>query len=177
MENRNQFFHDKILPSCSLITLACLVIYIVISFPYRSTVSTTKASSTRVNVKPIASHRKVVMNIEINEFHEILVDGQLVDELQLLNKMKEFIMNPKQSRLLPATPKNAIISIQRNDRFLSKLSIVKQILDQGYQELREEFTQTYLGVTYANLTPVGKEAVHKEIPILIYEPWQNNVSK
>lgn len=127
----------------------------------------------------------------VNSNNQLLVQGEMLDVRQLREKVKTFVKNENQDAKLPEvlpidveidgqteqifTTKNHIISLQ-NDRGTQyqKYIEVQNELVAAYNELRNEFSTSRFGMTYAELDEDRQKAVQKIYPQKISEAEPKN---
>ncbi len=143
------------------------------------------------NITPPEVKRRNVFIVLVNRNDELLVNGEPGDINLLKDRVKEFILNPRNSEDLPEkTPtvieglgtyevSKGVISLQ-NDRLTSfeKYMQVQDVLTRAFNELRNELASAKFGKTFDELQILGKtnpdydkkvEAIKKAIPISISE--------
>lgn len=143
------------------------------------------------NITPPEVKRRNVFVVLVNRNDELLVNGEPGDIALLKDRVKEFILNPKNDENLPEkTPtfieglgtyevSKGIVSLQ-NDRLTSfeKYLAVQDVLTRAFNELRNELASAKFGKTYdelqvlANTNPDYEKklnAIKKAIPISISE--------
>ena len=124
-----------------------------------------------------------VLQVRLNKFDELLVNGKILDVKQLREKVKEFIANPnndenfpeKHAKTLPffgdvmLTDKH-VISVQNDvDTSYDMYIQVQNELVAAYNELRNELAQGQFGKTFAECSEEEKEAIIDYYPQKISE--------
>ncbi len=124
-----------------------------------------------------------VLQVRLNKFDELLVNGEILDVKQLREKVKEFIANPnndenfpeKHAKTLPffgdvmLTDKH-VISVQNDvDTSYDMYIQVQNELVAAYNELRNELAQGQFGKTFAECSEEEKEAIIDYYPQKISE--------
>lgn len=120
-------------------------------------------------IKEAIPDRNVLL-IFVNANNELLVEGETLPVENLRLTAKTFISNPLQLKTLPASPRNAIISLQ-NDRgtsYETYLGVYNE-LKAAYRELWDEAAQQRFGKTYATLLGFQQKQIRKTIPLVISE--------
>ncbi len=143
------------------------------------------------NITPPEVKRRNVFIVLVNRNDELLVNGEPGDINLLKDRVKEFILNPRNDENLPEKQPTAIeglgtyevskgvISLQ-NDRLTSfeKYMAVQDVLTRAFNELRNELASAKFGKTFDELQTLAKtnaefekkaEAIKKAIPISISE--------
>ena len=124
-----------------------------------------------------------IMNVMINKYDKLLVNGKPGDLTTLKEMTKEFITpNPndekapetevKEIELLGnVTLSKGVVSL-KNDRGTSYLMYisVQNELARAFNEVKDEMSMKYFGQHYADLTDQGKiDAINKAVPVRISE--------
>lgn len=143
------------------------------------------------DITPPEVKRRNVFIVLVNRNDELLVNGEPGDIALLKDRVKEFILNPKNDENLPEkTPtvieslgtydvSKGVISLQ-NDRLTSfeKYLAVQDVLTRAFNELRNELASAKFGKTFDELQVLAKtnpdyekksDAIKKAIPISISE--------
>ncbi len=124
-----------------------------------------------------------VLQVRLNKFNELLVNGEILDVTQLREKAKEFIANPNNDDNLPEKhPKTLpffgdvmltdkhVISVQNDvDTSYEMYIQVQNELVAAYNELRNELSQSQFGKSFAECSDEEKEAVIDYYPQKISE--------
>ena len=124
-----------------------------------------------------------VLQVRLNKFNELLVNGEILDVTQLREKAKEFIANPNNDDNLPEKhPKTLpffgdvmltdkhVISVQNDvDTSYEMYIQVQNELVAAYNELRNELSQSQFGKPFAECSDEEKEAVIDYYPQKISE--------
>ncbi len=111
-----------------------------------------------------------VLSILVNAQNQLLVRGEREDISNLRERSKEFIMNPMNLSNMPASPRDAIISL-RNDRgtsYETYLEVYNEIMG-AYNELRDELAESMFGEKYEDLNIDQRREIRSEIPMIISE--------
>jgi biopolymer transport protein ExbD len=111
-----------------------------------------------------------VLLILVNAKNQLLAEGGILPIENLRATAKNFISNPLKLNTLPATPRNAIISLQ-NDRGTSYETyiMVYNELKAAYNELWEEAARQRFGEKYTVLTAFQQKQIRKDIPFVLSE--------
>lgn len=124
-----------------------------------------------------------VLQVRLNKFNELLVNGEILDVSQLREKAKEFIANPNNDTNLPEKhPKTLpffgdvmltdkhVISVQNDvDTSYDMYIQVQNELVAAYNELRNELSQSQFGKSFAECSEDEKEAIIDYYPQKISE--------
>ena len=123
------------------------------------------------------------MQVYLNLYDQLMVNGEIMDVSQLRNKAKEFIANKLDDEKLPVrTDKEVeffgtvkvtekhVVSLQ-NDRSSSYQAYmnVQNELVAAYNELRDELANEKWGKNYADLADDQKKAIREIYPQKISE--------
>ena len=124
-----------------------------------------------------------IMNVMINKYDKMLVNGQPGDITTLKEKTKDFITpNPnnekapevevKNIELLGDVPINKGVVSLKNDRGTSYAMYisVQNELARAFNEMKDEMSLKYFNQHYADLTDKDKiEAINKAVPVRVSE--------
>jgi len=124
-----------------------------------------------------------ILNVMVNKYDKLMVNGKPCDISELKNKTKDFITpNPndekapevemKDIELIGSFMTNKGVVSLKNDRGTSyqMYIAVQNELAKAFNELREEVARRYFQTSYANLTDKDKiDAVNKAVPVRISE--------
>jgi len=137
-----------------------------------------------VNLPPISEEPprplppKNVLNVKINALNELLVEGVEMKVDSLKSSTINFITNPKHSKDLPSTPKNAIIALQhdRSTTYENYIEVYNE-LKAAYNSLWEEQSQKMFNKSFKSLEDRQITEVRKVIPFVISEsePFEANL--
>lgn len=124
-----------------------------------------------------------ILQVYLNLYDQLMVNGEIMDVSQLRDKAKEFIANKDDNEKLPAkSPKEVeffgtvmvtdkhVVSLQ-NDRASSYQAYmnVQNELVAAYNELRDELAMEKWGKKYADLAEEQKAAIREIYPQKISE--------
>lgn len=117
-----------------------------------------------------------LLSVLINSEDELLVEGELLNVLDLREKAIEFISNPSKRDDLPDNPKKAIISL-KNDRgtsYEAYISVYNE-LTAAYNDLWDKEALRLVGKPYSNDLPIDiKRKIKSKIPFVLSEAEQSN---
>ena len=124
-----------------------------------------------------------IMNVMINKYDKMLVNGKPGDITTLKDMTKEFITPRPNDEKAPETEvkeiellgnvmlSKGVVSL-KNDRGTSYLMYisVQNELARAFNEMKDEMSMKYFGQHYADLTDQGKiDAINKAVPVRISE--------
>ena len=124
-----------------------------------------------------------IMNVMINKYDKMLVNGQPGDITTLKEMTKQFITPNPNDEKAPETEvkeiellgnvlmSKGVVSL-KNDRGTSYLMYisVQNELARAFNEVKDEMSMKYFGQHYADLTDQGKiDAINKAVPVRISE--------
>ena len=124
-----------------------------------------------------------IMNVMINKYDKMLVNGKPGDIATLKDMTKEFITPRPNDEKAPETEvkeiellgnvtlSKGVVSL-KNDRGTSYLMYisVQNELARAFNEMKDEMSMKYFGQHYADLTDQGKiDAINKAVPVRISE--------
>lgn len=129
-----------------------------------------------------------LMAVKVNQFDRILANNQEVLLPQLKDKVKEFVLNPRDDENMPekemtvidgvgAYPvSQGVISLQ-NDRGTSydMYLRVQNELTRAFNEIRDELALVKFGAKFEDLSKEHREAVQKAVPSKISEAEPRNI--
>ncbi len=122
-------------------------------------------------VDPTKLKTRNVFSVLVNASNQLLVRGEPADIMQLRERAKEFIMNPRRAEDLSEAPNKAIISL-KNDRgtnYETYLEVYNE-LKGAYNELWNEDAQRRYGTDYSDsMTREQKKAIKSAIPFVLSE--------
>lgn len=109
-----------------------------------------------------------VLDIKINKFDELLVEGNNTSIDELPDIVKNFVLNPNNDANLPSKPSKAIISIQNDMQTSYGLYVnIYSLIQSCYLDMRKELAlQTYGNIQYDREMI---RAINKKIPMIISE--------
>lgn len=109
-----------------------------------------------------------VLDIKINKFDELLVEGNNASIDELPDIVKNFVLNPNNDANLPSKPSKTIISIQNDMQTSYGLYVnIYSLIQNSYLEMRKELAlQTYGNIQYDREMI---RAINKKIPMIISE--------
>lgn len=111
-----------------------------------------------------------VFQVLVNKNDELLVRQEPAQLSSIRAAAKNFIMNPGNDPMMAKSPENAIISL-KNDRgttYSTYVTVYNELLA-AYNELWEEQAQSRYGTPYEDLTDNQKDAIRKDIPLVLSE--------
>ena len=124
-----------------------------------------------------------IMNVMINKYDKMLVNGKPGDITTLKEMTKQFITPNPNDEKAPETEvkeiellgnvlmSKGVVSL-KNDRGTSYLMYisVQNELARAFNEMKDEMSMKYFGQHYADLTDQGKiDAINKAVPVRISE--------
>ena len=124
-----------------------------------------------------------IMNVMINKYDKMLVNGKPGDITTLKEMTKQFITHNPNDEKAPETEvkeiellgnvlmSKGVVSL-KNDRGTSYLMYisVQNELARAFNEMKDEMSMKYFGQHYADLTDQGKiDAINKAVPVRISE--------
>ena len=115
-------------------------------------------------------NQRNVFGVLVNKNDELLVRNEPATIDALREAAKNFIMNPSNDESMAKSPENAIISL-KNDRgttYSTYVTVYNELLA-AYNELWEEQAQIRHGSVYEELTDNQKDAIRKDIPLVLSE--------
>ncbi|MBE2247636.1 MAG: biopolymer transporter ExbD [Candidatus Competibacteraceae bacterium] len=143
------------------------------------------------DIKPPEVKRRNVFVLLLNRNDELLVNGEPGDINLLRERVKEFILNPRNDEELPEKQPTAIeglgnydvskgVVALQTDRLTSfeKYMEVQDVLTRAFNELRNDLSESKFGKSFDELQVLAKtnpdyekksEAIKKAIPISISE--------
>ncbi len=115
--------------------------------------------------------KRNVLSVLVNAQNQLLVRGEPAEVIDLKDRTKEFIANPRRQDDLAEQPNKAIISL-KNDRgtnYETYLGVYDQ-LKAAYAELWEEEAQRRFGKPYSDDLPLAmRKEVRSKFPLVISE--------
>lgn len=129
-----------------------------------------------------------LMQVKVNQFDQIQVQGQLVTLYQVKDRAKDFILNISNDENLPEKEmkeiefignypvSSGVISLQ-NDRGTSYDMYIKvqNELTKAYNEIRDDVARQYFGAAFNNLDEDKRKAVQSAVPLKISEAEPKNI--
>lgn len=122
------------------------------------------------NSKPPKLADRNVCRVSINFEDELFFRGNRIKVDQLNDKVKEFISNPRNDKMMAKSPKKAVISL-KNDRattYKTYIAVYDE-LKKAYHELRDERSIQRFGKSYDYCSKFQRQAIKDEIPLIISE--------
>ncbi|MDC0231474.1 biopolymer transporter ExbD [Aureispira] len=128
---------------------------------------------------PVEKNKRNVFSVQINGNNELLVRGQQCpDVLSIKEKAITFITNRGKDPNSSESPKKAIISILNDNGTSYEMYVtVYNQLKAAYNELWEKSSKEQFGRSYKDLTKKERQAVRKEIPLVISEAEPSDLLK
>ncbi|MBK8502595.1 MAG: biopolymer transporter ExbD [Saprospiraceae bacterium] len=116
-----------------------------------------------------------VLNIYINASNELMVENEFISIDELKNFIKAFITNPTQSEKMPASTKQAIITL-KNDRGTSYTQYLRVYdeIKSTYKELNDEKAHELFASTFDQCTGAQKIVIRRAFPVVISEMEESN---
>ena len=172
------------IPSASIADIAFLLIIFFI-------VSTTMDVDTGIyrllpqwvdNVEAPKINKRNTFVVLINKNNDLAINGEFAQVSDIKDRLKEFILNPKDNPILSEKKEEAIegiglfmrsqgiVSLQ-NDRgtdYGAYMSVQNELV-RGINELREDFAMQRFGMKMNKLSEAQQEAVKKAFPTAISE--------
>jgi len=127
---------------------------------------------------PTDMARRNVYKILVNADDKILAREKEINMNELKDRIKIFIANPNQDKLMAKSPDKAIVSLQndRSTKYKTYTSVYNE-LKKAYNELRNEKAKKEYGLSYANCSKAQKLQIRKEIPLVISEAEPTDFKK
>lgn len=117
-----------------------------------------------------------VLNIKINKFDEVMVEGKPTTLPDLATLIPEFVLNPEKRSDYPTSPSKAIISLQNDvntsyDAYVYAYSIIQS----SYTNMRRELSKSKFGKDLTELTALQVGEIKKALPMKVSEadPFEN----
>lgn len=117
-----------------------------------------------------------VLNIKINEFDEVMVEGKSAKLEDLKGLIPSFVLNPNQRTDYPTSPHKAIISLQNDvntsyDAYVYAYSVIQS----SYTNMRRELSKSKFGKELSELNRTEAGEIKKLLPMKISEaePFEN----
>ncbi|MFT7602454.1 MAG: biopolymer transport protein ExbD [Saprospiraceae bacterium] len=170
LNKRRQFDQAINAGSMADIAFLLLIFFLVTTTIMNETGIRVRLPVWKVEGTPQPKAGRNVLSILVNASDELLVENQITTIEGLREQTKQFIMNPERLKTLASSPKLAIVSLQ-NDRSTSykKYIEVYNELKAAYNELWEESSKTRFGKSYTALNEADRQAIRKNIPLVISE--------
>ena len=168
-------------PSVNASSMADIAFLLLIFFLVTTTIDIDKGIRVKLppwsdeKPDPLKLKTRNVFSVLVNANNDLLVRGEPMDEAELRDKAKEFIMNPQQREDLAESPVNAIISL-KNDRgteYGTYLTVYNE-LKAAYNEIWDEQSQLKYGRPYVDLEFEAQKAIRADIPLVISEAEPTN---
>jgi biopolymer transport protein ExbD len=111
-----------------------------------------------------------VLNVKINGYNELLVEGQPAEARELRSLVREFALNPNRRADMADSPTRAVISLQHDIGTLygRYVEVYDELLG-AYRDIWEETAQNLYGISYEQLPDNRRKAVRNRIPMTISE--------
>ena len=111
-----------------------------------------------------------VLDIKINKFDELLVEGEPSQLEDLKELIPAFVLNPKGRSDYPASPHKAIISLQNDvntsyDAYVYAYSIIQS----SYTSMRRELSISKFGKNLSELDSKQVDEIRKALPMKVSE--------
>ena len=116
-----------------------------------------------------ASEREV-LDIKINKFDEVIVEGKPSKLEDLANLIPAFVLNPDKRPDYPSSPHKAIISLQNDvetsyDAYVYAYSIIQS----SYTHMRRDLSKSKFGKDISELDRVQFDEIRKQLPMKVSE--------
>ena len=113
---------------------------------------------------------KNVMQIHINKFGQIMMEGEMVNLQEMKLKLNTFILNPDQKNDMPQSPRKAIIGLNtdRGTEYIKYIEVYDGIFE-VYTDIRNSASREIYGQPFDLLKKVEKNEIKKSFPVLISE--------
>ena len=134
-------------------------------------------------------NKRNLLVVKINSANQLMVQGQLMDVKQLIEKAKEFILNANNADNFPKVyeedfgapfgvvkyTKDHVISVQNDvdTQYQAYLDVQNELVA-AYNELREECAQKYFHKAYNELEEEQQKQIQKIYPQKISEAEPKN---
>ena len=111
-----------------------------------------------------------VLDIKINKFDEVMVEGKLSSLDELVNLIPDFVLNPNGKSDYPISPNKAIISLQNDvntsyDAYVYTYSIIQS----SYTHMRRELSKSKFGKDLSELNRKEADEIKKSLPMKVSE--------
>ena len=120
---------------------------------------------------------KDVLNIKINKFDEVIVEGEPSKLEDLRELIPAFVLNPERRSDYPTSPHKAIISLQNDvntsyDAYVYAYSVIQS----SYTNMRREMAESKFGKDLSQLNMIEAEEIKKLLPMKVSEadPFDEN---
>ncbi|HPK09516.1 MAG TPA: biopolymer transporter ExbD [Saprospiraceae bacterium] len=111
-----------------------------------------------------------VLDVKINKFNELLVEGEESDISKLEQIICEFISNPNQVSDKPKRPADAVISLQNDEETDYETYIqVYSIIKNAYKTLRNQESKRRYALPFDQLCIRDKKSIIEVLPIKVSE--------
>ena len=138
----------------------------------------------------IEINKRNILQVHVNSFDRLLVDGKPMEAVLLKDMVKTFITNPNNEESKPEKEKKevkglgvvdvskGVVSLQtdRGTSYKIYMAVQNEIM-KAYTELREEFANSRFGNTFNKLTEDQQEAVRGYYPLNISEAEPRDATK
>jgi biopolymer transport protein ExbD len=135
-------------------------------------------------------NRRNVLQVHVNAYDRLLVNGKPMEVLLLKDEVKTFIENPNNEETKSdkkptdvdgvgnVNVSEAVISLQtdRGTSYKVYMAVQNEIM-RAYSELRDECSKRYFQKLYAKLDEDGQKAVRAVYPLRISEAEPRDVKK
>jgi len=111
-----------------------------------------------------------VLNIKINKFDEVMVEGEITELTELVSLIPDFVLNPDRRSDFPSSPHKAIISLQNDvntsyDAYVYAYSIIQS----SYNNMRRDMSQSKFGKDISELDSKQVADIRKALPMKVSE--------
>lgn len=111
-----------------------------------------------------------VLNIKINKFDELMVEGEITKLPELESLIPDFVLNPDRRSDFPSSPQKAIISLQNDintsyDAYVYTYSVIQS----SYNSMRRNLSQSKFGKDISELDSKQVSEIRKALPMKVSE--------
>ncbi len=111
-----------------------------------------------------------VLRVALNADDALLVDNRPAQVAELRERVREFVLNPRQREDLALRPTQAVVSLihDRSTTYGTYIQVYNE-LKGAYSEMWESEALRRYGRTFSALSPAEQRAVRQHIPLIISE--------
>lgn len=111
-----------------------------------------------------------VLNIKINKFDEVMVEGEISKLENLKNVIPDFVLNPNGRSDYPSSPHKAIISLQNDvntsyDAYVYTYSVIQS----SYTNMRRTLSKSKFGKDLSELSRQEADEIKRLLPMKVSE--------
>lgn len=111
-----------------------------------------------------------VLEILVNSKDQLLVEGELMDVLELRETTKKHVDNNGKDPDFSENPQKAVVSLKNdNGTSYSQYLAVYNEIRAGYNELRDAYAQQKFGLPYKDLEKLKQKEVREYYPLKLSE--------